>query len=246
MRRLDMPNINTTESHKIAFGSHVIPFELQYSKRKTLEISVYPDMSVVVKAPATRSFEEVKEKILKRGSWILEQRYFFSLYLPKQPEKKYVSGETHIYLGRQYRLKVVTSSEEKVVLKRGYIFVHTKDKTNSKPIQKLLDAWYRERASIKFRERLNICLKKLQKYGIKTPQIQIRKMSSRWGSCSENGRITLNTQLIKAPSQCIDYVITHEMCHLKYFNHGKAFYNLLVQVMPDWEKRKGRLESIVL
>lgn len=241
-----MPNIDTIESHKITFGSHLIPFELRYSKRKTLEISVYPDMSVVVKAPSTRSFEEVKEKILKRGSWILEQRYFFSLYLPKQPPKNYVSGETHIYLGRQYRLKVIASIDEKVILKRGYIFVHTNNKTNSKQVQKLLDAWYRERAVLKFNERLNICFEKLQKYGIKSPQIQIRKMSSRWGSCSENGRIMLNTQLTKAPSQCIDYVITHEMCHLKYFNHSKAFYNLLVKVMPDWEKRKKKLESIVL
>lgn len=241
-----MPNIDTVESHKITFGSHVIPFELLYSKRKTLEISVYPDMSVIVKAPSTRSFEEIKEKMLKRGSWILEQRYFFSLYLPKQPPKKYVSGETHIYLGRQYRLKVIASYDEKVILKRGYIFVHTKEKTNKKQVQKLLDAWYRERALLKFDERLNICLDKLQKYGIEVPQIQIRKMSSRWGSCSENGRVTLNIQLVKAPSQCIDYVITHEMCHLKYFNHSKAFYNLLVKVMPDWEKRKKKLENILI
>ena len=240
-----MPNINTIESHKIKFGSHVIPFELRYSKRKTLEISVYPDLSVIVKAPHARSYEEVKEKMLKRGSWILEQRYFFSLYLPKQPPKKYVSGETHIYLGRQYRLKVISPSSEKVVLKRGYIFVHTKDRANRKQIQKQLEAWYRQRAVIKFEERLDICLEKLGKYNIKAPHIQIRKMSSRWGSCSENGRITLNTQLIKAPSQCIDYVITHEMCHLKHFNHSKAFYNLLVKVMPDWEKRKKRLESII-
>ena len=241
-----MPSIDKIESHKVKYGSHVIPFELHYRKRKTLEISVYPDLSVVVKAPNNRSYEEVKAKIMKRGSWILQQRYFFSLYLPKQPEKKYVSGETHIYLGRQYRLKVISSTSEKVILKRGYIFVHTNKRKNSKQVKKLLEIWYRQRALMKFEERLDLCLGKLKKHKIKSPQIQIRKMSSRWGSCSKNGRVTLNTQLIKAPSQCIDYVIMHEMCHLKYFNHGKAFYNLLVQIMPDWERRKKRLESIVL
>lgn len=241
-----MPNTNIIESHKLTYGSHVIPFKLQYSKRKTLEISVYPDMSVVVKAPDTRSYDEIKEKMLKRGSWILEQRYFFSLYLPKQPPKKFVSGETHIYLGRQYRLKVILSNEERVVLKRGYIYVHTAKKSNSKQVQKLLDAWYRERAILKFQERMNLCLDKLQKYGIQIPQMQIRKMKSCWGSCSKKHRITLNTQLIKAPSQCIDYVITHELCHLKYFNHSKSFYNLLIQVMPDWQRRKETLESVLL
>lgn len=241
-----MPSIDQAELHKIKYGSHIIPFELYYSKRKTLEISVYPDMSVVVKAPQERSYEEVKAKVIKRGSWILEQRYFFSWYLPKQPAKKYVSGETHVYLGRQYRLKVVKSTSEKVVLKRGYIFVHVKDKKDNQQVKKFLDAWYRMRASIKFEERLSLCLDKLQKYGICSPQMQIRKMSHRWGSCSKNGRIILNTELIKAPSQCIDYVITHEMCHLKYFNHGKAFYNLLVQVMPDWKNRKKRLEGVLI
>jgi len=232
------------EYHKIKYGSQIIPFQLEFRNRKTLEISVYPDMSVKVVAPLKRAYEEIEAKVRKRASWIIEQRYFFSLYLPKQPPKKFVSGESHYYLGKQYRLKVVTSQEEKVVLRRGIINVYTKNRTDSAQIRKLLNSWYRQRADIKFAERLMLCYAKIKKYGVVKPDIQIRKMKKRWGSCSKNGAIILNTELIKAPSNCIDYVIMHEMCHIKYFNHGKAFYNLLVKVMPDWEKRKKRLEIV--
>ena len=246
LQRPDMPDINKTECHKFKYGSHTIPFELQYSSRKTLEISVYPDMSVVVKAPDVRSYDEIREKMVKRGAWIVQQRYFFSLYLPKQPEKRYVSGETHMYLGRQYRLKVVSADAEKVLLRRGYIYVYTKNKADVERVKMQLDLWYRDRAAAKYGERLELCLAKFKKYGVSNAAIQIRKMANRWGSCSENGRITLNVQLVKAPSQCIDYVITHELCHLKHFHHGKAFYGLLVRVMPDWERRKKRLEGVLL
>ena len=238
-------NNNTTEHHKIKYGSQIIPFQLEYRKRKTLAISVYPDMSVRVKAPLKRTYCEIEKKVRKRAAWIIEQRYFFSLFLPIQPAKKYISGESHFYLGRQYRLKVVSSTEEQVVLKRGIINVYTKDRNNSSQIKTLLGRWYKQRGTIKYAERLKLYYAKTKRHGIVLPNIQIRMMKKRWGSCSKQGSIILNTQLIKAPSHCIDYVIMHELCHLKYFNHGKLFYNLLVKVMPDWEKRKKRLEQVI-
>ena len=122
------------QQHRIKFGNEIIPFTLEYRKRKTLEISVYPDMSVRVVAPLDRSYEEIEDKIRKRGSWIIEQRYFFALFLPKQPEKRYVSGESFYYLGKQYRLKIVSSEQDRVSLTRGIILVHTKDKTRSAQI----------------------------------------------------------------------------------------------------------------
>ena len=178
--------------------------------------------------------------------WIIEQRYFFGLFLPRLPEKRYVSGETFCYLGKRYRLKVISSNQEKVVLKRGVILVNTKDRTNSKQIKKLLYRWYRQRAEIKFGERLDLCHNTIKKHGVKLPTVQIRRMKKRWGSCSKHGAIILNTELVKAPSHAIDYVVMHELCHLKHYNHGKAFYKLLNRVMPDWSKRKKRLETVLI
>ena len=176
---------NTIEHHKIKYGSQVIPFRLEYRKRKTLEINVYPDMSVMVKSPLKRTYCEIEEKVRKRAAWIIEQRYFFSLFLPIQPAKKYISGESHFYLGKQYRLKVVSLTEEKIVLKRGIINVYTKDRNDSNQIKTLFDRWYRQRATIKYAERLNLCYTKTKRYGIILPSIQIRKMKKRWGSCSK-------------------------------------------------------------
>ena len=234
------------EQHRITYGNQTIPFTLEHRKRKTLEISVYPDMSVKVIAPLNRTYAEVKEKIRKRAMWIIEQRYFFALFLPVQPEKRYVSGESFYYLGKQYRLKVISSTQERVVLKRGIVYVHTKSKTRSTRIKNLLDSWYRHKAQARFAERLSLCYARVKKYDIDLPSVQIRKMKRRWGSCSRRGTIILNSHLIKAPSHCIDYVIMHELCHLKFFDHGKAFHKLLVHVMPDWEQRKKRLERVIL
>ena len=234
------------EQHRIKFGSQIIPFRLEYRKRKTMEISVHPDMSVKVVAPLNRSYDEIEQKVKKRALWIIEQRYFFALFLPKQPEKRYVSGESFRYLGKQYRLKVVSSKQEKVVLKRGVLFVYTADRKKSAKIKELLNRWYRQRAAIKYRERLNVCYANIRKNGIKLPAIQIRKMKKRWGSCSKQKGIILNTELVKAPSHTIDYVVMHELCHLKHYNHGKAFYRLLNRVMPDWSRRKKRLETVLI
>ena len=244
--RQDMPSMNNNhiEHHKIKYGTQIIPFQLEYRKRKTLEIGVYPDMSVKIKAPLKRTYREIEEKVRKRAAWIIEQRYFFSLFLPKQPERKYIGGETHYYLGRQYRLKIINSKKEDVKLKGGYIYIYTSNRKNSSKVKMLLDNWYRSHAQLKYEHRLIICYNLINKYKIDIPKLQIRKMTKRWGSCSPKGIIILNTQLIKAPSHCIDYVIIHELCHLKHPNHSKAFYRLLTQVMPNWEIRRKRLELV--
>ena len=239
-------NVNKSEIQSIRFGSKSIVFELTYTKRKSLEISVYPDLSVKVIAPQDRSLEEVLYKIHKRAAWILEQKDFFSIFFPKPTKKKYISGETHYYLGKQYRLKVEMADVQKVLLQRGYLHVFTEDRHNSSQIGHLLNRWYRERARQIFEKHLEQCYKKIQKYDVKPSAFVIRQMSHRWGSCSKTGKIILNDQLVKAPSHCIDYVIMHELCHQKYFNHGRKFYALLSQVLPDWEKRKKRLEKVLI
>jgi len=240
-----MPDLDK-HFHKIQYGTQIISFELECSNRRTLEISVYPDLSVKVTAPLDRTLDEIKAKIHKRASWIIEQKYFFSLFLPKQSERHYVSGETHLYLGKKYRLKIVESDSEQLQLSRGIISVYTDKRDNISKIKQQLDRWYRERAKDKYEQRLDFCMHIVKKYGISKPQIRILNMSKRWGSCSKQGVMILNSHLIKASSQCIDYVIMHELCHLKYFNHGPAFYKLITRVMPDWEKRKKILEEIIL
>ncbi len=232
-------------THKIIYGSTTITFSLKRSKRKTLEIAVLPDLSVVATAPMNIDLSKVMRKVHKRADWILAQQEYFSAFLPQDSPRKYVSGETHKYLGRQYRLKLEESNKNDVKLKGKYIYIHTRKKEDKVYNETLLYKWYKAHAELKFNQILEKCYEKLKKYGIEKPALTIKKMKSRWGSCQpEKLKFILNIELIKAPSHCIEYVVMHELCHIKYSYHNEQFYHFLSQVMPDWQDRKKRLEGI--
>jgi len=131
-----------------------------------------------------------------------------------------------------------------VKLKGAYFYVMTPNPDNTQKVKDLLDEWYRKHARIIFSRRLEECYIRAKKLNIPFPDIRLRKMSKRWGSCSKSGDILLNTALVKASVYCIDYVILHELCHLKVHTHNNVYFRLLTKYMPDWEKRKERLERV--
>lgn len=229
---------------QLKFGSSVITFELIYTERKTLGITVNPDLSVVVKAPRDASRDKILERVEKRGSWILEQKRYFLAFEPRNIEYLYKSGETHYYLGRQYRLKIEEGTIEEVFYKGGTLLIVTKDKSPVN-VKQLLDYWYRERAKIKFAEYAKPLINRFKVYDVEPKELQIKQMKYRWGSCTAKGNIILNPELVKAPVACIEYVIIHELCHLIHRNHTKAFFSLQSREMPDWEKWKMKLEKFL-
>ena len=231
-------------SHTVTFGKKTIQFEVKYSNRRTLAIQVNPDLTVVVVAPYGTEVEPIKARVSKRAAWILKQQDFFEAFLPQTPPRRYVSGEACYYLGKQYRLKVVQMEEtESVKLQGPYIFVRVRDKANARRIETLLTDWYRSHARTRFHTSLLKCWEVLRKYEVPLPQMRLRKMHKRWGSCSPQGVVYLNPELVKVPSHCIDYVILHELCHLKHPDHSPRFFHLLGLVLPDWKQRKARLEQ---
>jgi predicted metal-dependent hydrolase len=233
----------TPELFYIKYGAQEIEFAVVRRDRKTLEIAVEPDLSVVVAAPRDAAIGDIKAKVRKRAAWVRRQQRFFAQFLPRMPERFYVAGETHLYLGRQYRLKVVRHVQEGVKLTRGFILVQTHFPERPDVTKKLVEEWYRARAQVKFRERLESNLERFSRRDDFVPSgLTIKYLSQRWGSMSPSGRLLLNRRLIQAPVDAIDYVISHELCHLAEPHHGPAFYGLLGRVMPDWEKRKLRLE----
>lgn len=226
------------------YGSTTIHFELTYSDRKTLGITVHPDLSVHVKAPHEASREKIFEKVEKRAAWIIEQKRYFLSFSPRRKEYLYKSGESHYYFGRQYILKIVQGKKETVTYKGSCLLVETLDKSRDN-IEKLLVRWYRDRAKIKFAEYAEPLINRFSKYNVKPKNLFIQKMETRWGSCSSSGNIILNPELVKAPKACIEYVIIHELCHLLHRNHTQAFFRLLSQEMPDWQKWKEKLERFM-
>jgi predicted metal-dependent hydrolase len=156
--------------------------------------------------------------------------------------KKYVSGETHLYLGRQYRLKVSAANENEVKLKGKYILVNVTHKSTP---EDLLKNWYLENARLKFENYAAAWIEKFKKYNVAPTNIVLLEMPTRWGSCTPKGKIILNPHLIKAPKGCIEYVIVHELCHLVYHDHTQKFLDLQTREMPDWEKWKLKLEMLL-
>lgn len=226
----------------IEYGSKTIEFQLQYSNRKTLGITVNPDLAITVKAPIDATLDTIKEKVRKKAPWIIKQQSFFLSFTPKTPERRYVSGETHLYLGRQYRLKITSNERGWVKIKGPFIEVATSDKSR---VKEQVKSWYLENARNKIIPMAKKLIEQFKKYEIKASEIVFREMSTRWGSCTPKGKIILNPELIKAPKGCIEYVIIHELCHLVHHDHTQKFIDLQTKEMPTWERWKMKLEKLL-
>ncbi|EIY5471570.1 MULTISPECIES: M48 family metallopeptidase [Klebsiella] len=207
-------------------------------------IKVHPDCRVVVSAPQDTDDQQVLNAVEKRGRWIYQQLRDFRKQLEYITPRQYISGESHYYLGKQYMLKVIVapSDTQGVKMLRGKLEVTLRYKSAEKVLQLLTD-WYKARAREVFAKRLSAMLEQAL-WVSDSPPLRILTMQTQWGSCSPNGRVTLNPNLVKAPRECIDYVILHELCHLAEHNHSERFYRLMGQVMPDWEKTKKRLDGM--
>lgn len=236
--------MNGTESKTLTYGSNSIHFVLERAARKTLGIQVRPDSSVRVIAPMEASEERILEKVRQKARWILKQQSYFLSYRPLTPPRRYLDGETHLYLGRQYRMRISTGAEKQVKLKGKYLEV-SHPAPGFEVLEKLVEDWFRAKADRHFREILQTCLPRFAKYDLPAHELVIRKMEKRWGSCAPSGRITLNLELIKAPKTCIEYVIVHELCHLLHPGHNAKFFALQDRMMPDWQKWKERLERVM-
>lgn len=231
------------DTGSITYGKECIDFNVLYVPRKTLEIAVHPDKQVVVTAPIGTGWVDIETRVKKRARWINRQIAYFRQYEPRTIPRNYVSGETHLYLGRKYRLRTTAGETNEVKLLQGRMLVTTHEVRPEK-IRDCLELWYREKAWGKFPEFFEQCIKPFRRMGFEHPKLRIRRMRKRWGSLSKMGTLTLNLKLIHAPKECIEYVIMHELCHMKFHDHSAGFYKLLARTMPDWEKRKNRLEMM--
>ncbi|MEQ0303302.1 MULTISPECIES: SprT family zinc-dependent metalloprotease [unclassified Klebsiella] len=228
------------------YGDEWINFDREsrpYATSRVL-IKVHPDCRVVVSAPEEADDQAVLTAVKKRGRWIYQQLRDFRRQIEYITPRKYISGESHYYLGKQYLLKVIEEPAEvqRVKMLRGKLEVTLRQKSPEKVRQLLID-WYKTRAKDVFAKRLEAMLEQALWVNA-PPPLRILTMQTQWGSCSPNGRLTLNPNLVKAPRECIDYVILHELCHLAEHNHSERFYRLMGQVMPEWEVVKTRLDEM--
>jgi len=228
---------------RLADGGRPLTYTLRFACTSRLSISVHPDLSVAAIAPLGVAPEAVDARVHRRLPWITGQQLRFEQYHPLPAPRRYVGGETHLYLGRQYRLRIRRGPDGVRLLGR-YLWVSSEQPASSAKVKALLDRWYRERAPEVFARRLaGLQARAPWLRDIAPSVVKVRSMTLRWGSCTAGGNILLNPELVKAPLSCIDYVLAHELCHLRAMDHSPRFVRLLGTLVPDWGRARQRLNA---
>ncbi|MDH7511994.1 MAG: SprT family zinc-dependent metalloprotease [Clostridiales bacterium] len=233
---------------RITFGGRRIEYRIKRGRRKkSVAITIANTSQVVVSAPRVLSNEEIRELVQKKAGWIQKKQAYFRELRKLHPEKEYVSGEQVLFLGRKYRLKVIEKEDgpisELMLMGRRITISINKDMPEEKRkeiIREALTKWYYSRAT-------EVILQRAKRYSqllnLAPKKIIVRNQQKRWGSCSKNGALRFNWRISMAPVSIIDYVVVHEICHLKQKNHSSDFWRQVALVLPDYKKRRQWLRE---
>jgi predicted metal-dependent hydrolase len=238
-----MKNQGQVEHFSVEYGGRVIPVTLTRKRVKNVNLRIMRDQSVSVSAAGHVPLQAIKDLINKKARWILVH---FDRYAGQQKNSTifhYENGEKLLYLGRSYTLQVQPAiKREEVLADDEKIYLLVRAGRSREDREKLIDQWYREKAGSLFGQALDRIFPLIAEYQVEKPSLAIRKMKTRWGSCTRSKcKITLSLELVKKPMDCIDYVVLHELVHFVHSHHGKAFYDCLGELMPDWKERRKKL-----
>lgn len=228
-------------TREVRFGSRRIHYVLRRSSRKTLAIAVHPDGRVTVRAPTGTSGAIADARVVGRGAWILKQQRRVR-HGHEHPKRRYVSGASVHLMGRELMLRVRKARATTITLDRPYLRVATPD-TREACVERIVREWQRSLARDRFLAALARLTPLVRGRTSAPPVWRLVDMKQRWGSCSRRGMLSLNPQLIEHPAGCIEYVVLHELCHLKHLGHGREFRSLLGRLLPEWKRWKRRLDG---
>lgn len=224
------------------YGSRNITFNLIYRKRKTMSIEVETTGEVTVIAPVGTSTDDVIEKVKSRAGWIVSKQYESKFINDTKIEREAVSGESYMYLGRNYSLDIRVGEDTdniSVKLFQGKFVVNTYTKDEDL-IKKAMENWYREKTLARVKERVSYYS---SYFNDKVTTIKVKEQKKRWASCTSKNELLFNWRCVMAPVFVLDYIVVHEMCHMEYKNHSKDFWNRVCAVMPDYEVRRAWLRN---
>lgn len=239
--------MSRNESSAVQFGGTRIAYEVRRSpRRRTVAVSVDPRLGVLITAPADVALSRLDAVVHRKARWIVERLRRMDQVEGRLPAREFVSGESYLYLGRQYRLKVMPAEHPNVVrLVSGWIHVPVRKAANgperASAIRGALESWYRHHAAVRLPERVEHWSRQM---GVGEPRVVVRDQQRRWASCDVRGTLRFNWRIVLAPMRLVDYVVVHELVHLRHKEHSKAFWAVLGRAMPDYERRKEELRRI--
>ncbi|AJA48589.1 putative metal-dependent hydrolase [Clostridium pasteurianum DSM 525 = ATCC 6013] len=230
---------------KFIYAGKEIEFEVIFSKRKTMEISINPNGDIKVRSPVGISEEVIIEQMRVKATWIVKKLYQLKHRRIKSLIRKFVNEEIFMYLGKEYFLYIDRNPN---VLKPEVSLVDDKiivtiDNKNEENIRKIMELWYREKAKQEIIKRINF----YQKFFDKVPlEVKIKEQKRRWGSCTYRDSLLFNWRCVMAREDVLDYIVVHEMCHMVQKNHSKQYWDLVHSILPDYKKRHQWLKDNTL
>ncbi len=228
----------------LSFHNRQIDLDIIRQRRKSLAIHVFPgNKPVELRVPLKCSWLEIDAFLTARTEWTFKALEELASE-PRELEIEYTQDSTHFYLGEIYPLSL-SEGKGRVRIEDGKLLVRCLDPCDPLRVRTQLDRFYRKQSLPVFCRQLAVCTQTFPAQ-VKPSVLRVRKMRSRWGSCSHDGEMCLNTLLVRHDIKAINFVITHELCHLVHFHHSRAFYRLLDQAMPAWREAEKLLRPLAL
>jgi predicted metal-dependent hydrolase len=228
------------------YGDSTIAYDVVYSgKRKTIGITVYPTGDVRISAPHRVSQAEVRRLVAEKADWIAKKLHEYKIEGCHDAAKKYVEGETFLYLGKEYLLHIVSGNHGPLVTlddRRLNIVLPPGLVAGQQPAmaREAVFEWYRFHAEMTVEKAMGPYCRRL---GILPPSYKVKNLSKRWGSCTARNDLNFNAKISMAPLPQLEYVVAHELCHVKVKDHSPRFWSLMEAVAPGYEEAKKALRK---
>ncbi len=214
-----------------------IKYSLSKSDRKTASIYIERDGSISVLAPVKWNQDQLEEVLETKRPWIYRSLAEWEDLNSTRVPREFVSGEGFLYLGRAYRLRIVEKQSKPLILKSGYFYMSTNGLET--PFESFKE-FYRTKGHARLKERVDYYKVKM---GVEPDEVRVMELQNRWASCSDKKNINFHWKCLMAPLRIIDYVVAHELAHLKHNNHTNAFWGEVDKVMHDYRERKEWLKQ---
>ena len=226
------------KSYILVHNGKEIIWYLERKKVKNINLRVRNDLIVIVSAGKRVPIEYIMKFVESKGRWIEE--HLEKLRERKERQDRKINENVYLYMGNEYTLSyIINENNEGVKIEKGVMYVTARELSRTMDV---LDKWIKGEAKVQIEKSIEKILPMLSKYNVKRPEYQIKKMKSRWGSCTPGKeKIAINLELMKYPPECIDYVVAHELTHFVHGNHSREFYRVLESIMPDWREYKKML-----
>jgi predicted metal-dependent hydrolase len=223
----------------------IINYKIVYSRRRSIGISVGPDSGVIVRAPYRTSIKTIENLVLSKSAWIKKHIENYKVAKRISNQKVFSDMKPVLFRGKEYYIRIIESKSYFIRLAENEIEIGLKNIIEREKAILMLEKWYRSIAEGIFRKKFEEILVRFENYNFAPIAFSVRVLKRRWGSCTSKGKITISSELVKLDDIYLEYVILHELCHLRHHNHGKEFYKLLSEVFPEWKQRRNELKKYI-